>query len=123
MALGAIPAYSTLPRGFSPDTAESLPFVVFPHGGPHARDFRRFHWSAQMLANAGYGVLQMNFRGYGVAFETAGRNWGGLMIDDVIDGAQWLVWSPKKRICSFCGYAAMMSVAREPERFSLRGQP
>ena len=46
-----------------------------------------------MLANAGYGVLQMNFRGstgYGVAFEKAGRNqWG--IDDDVIDGAQWLV--------------------------------
>ena len=45
-----------------------------------------------MLANAGYGILQMNFRGstgYGAAFEKAGRNqWGGVMINDVIDGAE-----------------------------------
>ena len=123
-----IPAYLTLPRGLTPDTAKSLPFVVLPHGGPHARDFRRFDWMAQMLANAGYGVLQMNFRGstgYGVAFEKAGRNqWGGVMVNDVTDGAAWLAsqgMATQQRICvvgsSFGGYAAMMSVAKEPKQF------
>jgi dipeptidyl aminopeptidase/acylaminoacyl peptidase len=84
-----IPAYVTLPHGLTPDSAEALPFVVLPHGGPHARDFRRFDWMAQMLANAGYGVLQMNFRGstgHGVAFEKAGRKeWGQAMVNDVTD--------------------------------------
>jgi len=58
-----IPAYLTLPNGMSPESARELPFVVLPHGGPHARDFRRFDWLAQTLANEGYGVLQTNFRG------------------------------------------------------------
>lgn len=123
-----IPAYLTLPRGLTPDTAKSLPFVVFPHGGPHARDFRRFDWMAQMLAHAGYGILQMNFRGstgYGVAFEKAGRNqWGGVMINDVIDGAEWLSskgLADTSRLCvvgaRFGGYASMMSVVKEPKLF------
>ena len=123
-----IPAYLTLPHGLTPDTAKSLSFVVSPHGGPHARDFRRFDWMAQMLANAGYGVLQMNFRGstgYGIAFEKAGRNqWGGVMVNDVIDGAAWLAsngLANASRICvvgaSFGGYASMMSVAKEPALF------
>ena len=123
-----IPAYLTLPRGLRPDTARSLPFVVLPHGGPHARDFRRFDWMAQMLANAGYGVLQMNFRGstgYGVAFEKAGRNqWSGVMTNDVIDGAEWLAsngLADASRLCvvgaSFGGFASMMSVAKAPALF------
>ena len=81
-----------------------------------------------MLANAGYGVLQMNFRGstgYGIAFEKAGRNqWGGVMVNDVIDGAAWLAsngLANASRICvvgaSFGGYASMMSVAKEPALF------
>ena len=123
-----IPGYLTLPRGLTPDTAKSLPFVVLPHGGPHVRDFRRFDWMAQMLANAGYGVLQMNFRGstgYGVAFEKAGRNQSAeVIINDVIDGAEWLAskgLADANRLCvvggGFGGYAAMMSVVKEPNRF------
>ena len=83
-----------------------------------------------MLANAGYGVLQMNFRGstgYGIAFEKAGRNqWGGVMVNDVIDGAAWLAsngLANASRICvvgaSFGGYASMMSVAKRARAFSV----
>lgn len=71
---------------------------MLPHAGPHARGFRQFHWQAQMLANAGYGVLQTNFRGsagYGIAFERAGRQqWGQVILDDINDGAQWLMPQP-----------------------------
>jgi dipeptidyl aminopeptidase/acylaminoacyl peptidase len=123
-----IPAYLTLPHGHSPDSARALPFVVLPHGGPHARDFRRFDWLAQMLAAAGYGVLQMNFRGstgYGVDFERAGQgNWGKAMINDVTDGTNWLIaqgFADAKRLCiagaSFGGYAAMISAVREPRLY------
>ena len=114
-----IPAYLTLPHGLSPKSARKLPFVVLPHGGPHARDFRRFDWMAQMLANQGYGVMQMNFRGstgYGIAFEKAGRRqWGGVMLDDINDSTQWLInnaLAEPTRICivgqALGGYAAMM---------------
>lgn len=123
-----IPAYVTLPHGLTPDSAEALPFVVLPHGGPHARDFRRFDWMAQMLANAGYGVLQMNFRGstgHGVAFEKAGRKeWGQAMVNDVTDGAQWLIaqgLADSRRMCivgaSFGGYVTMLSAVREPSLY------
>ena len=123
-----IPAYLTLPNGMSPESARELPFVVLPHGGPHARDFRRFDWLAQMLANEGYGVLQMNFRGstgYGADFEQAGRKqWATVMIDDITDGAKWLVdrgMANPERMCvvgaSFGGYAAMMSVVKEPRLY------
>ena len=123
-----IPAYLTLPNGMSPESARELPFVVLPHGGPHARDFRRFDWLAQMLANEGYGVLQMNFRGstgYGADFEQAGRKqWATVMIDDITDGAKWLVdrgMANPERMCvvgaSFGGYAAMMSLVKEPRLY------
>ena len=123
-----IPAYLTLPYGLSPESADKLPFVVLPHGGPHARDFRRFDCMAQMLANQGYGVIQMNFRGstgYGVAFERAGRKqWGNVMLNDINDATRWLVaeaLAEPSRICilgeAFGGYAAMMSAVQNPDLY------
>ena len=123
-----IPAYLTLPHGLSPESADKLPFVVLPHGGPHARDFRRFDWMAQMLAYEGYGVIQMNFRGstgYGVAFEKAGRKqWGDVMLNDINDATRWLVdnaLAEPSRICIvgevFGGYAAMMSAVKHPDLY------
>ena len=123
-----IPAYVTLPKGMPLETARELPFVLLPHGGPHARDFRRFDWFAQMLANAGYGVLQTNFRGstgYGVAFERAGRQqWGQVMLDDITDATRWLIEekiAAADQICilgeAFGGYAALMSAVKTPELY------
>ena len=119
-----IPGYLTLPYGVSLETARNLPFVIHPHGGPHARDFKRFDWLVQMLASQGYGVLQMNFRGstgYGLAFEEAGyRQWGQAMQDDITDGTRWIIdeeMADPRRICimggSYGGYAALMGVAKE----------
>lgn len=124
----AIPAYVTLPHGLTLGLARNLPFVVLPHGGPHARDFRRFDWLALMLANAGYGVLQMNFRGstgQGAVFEKAGYGeWGGAMVNDVTDGSRWLVsqgLADPERMCivgaSFGGYVTLMSAVREPNQY------
>ena len=123
-----IPAYVTLPQGRTLDEAPSLPFVVYPHGGPHARSYYGFDWTVQMLASQGYGVLQMNFRGstgYGQAFQRAGeKQWGQAMQDDVTDGTRWLVESglaDPDRICllggSYGGYAALMGSVREPELY------
>ena len=123
-----IPGYLTLPNGVSLEDAKQLPFVIHPHGGPHARDFKRFDWLVQMLTNQGYGVLQMNFRGstgYGLGFEEAGRKqWGQAMQDDITDGTQWLIdqgIADPKRICimggSYGGYAALMGAAKEADLY------
>ncbi|MEI6641131.1 MAG: S9 family peptidase [Novosphingobium sp.] len=108
----------TLPPGRKP---AGLPVVIFPHGGPAARDYPGFDWWAQALASRGYAVLQPNFRGstgYGPAFRRAGYGqWGRKMQSDVSDGlaalaAQGIV--DPKRACimgaSYGGYAALAGV-------------
>ncbi|WP_434030918.1 alpha/beta hydrolase family protein [[Pseudomonas] boreopolis] len=118
--------YMTLPRGA---VAKHLPMVVMPHGGPYdVFDTWSFDTEAQMLAQAGYAVLQINFRGsgnYGRAFTHAGgRQWGGTMQDDVTDATRWAIqqgYADPGRICiygaSYGGYAALMGVAKEPSLY------
>ena len=124
-----IPAYVTLPPTVN-DTAsiKKLPFIVFPHGGPYARDTKRFDYMAQFFASRGYGVLQMNFRGstgYGEQFAEAGRKDWGVMRSDALDGAKWLVekgYADPDRMCmggwSFGGYTALMNGVENPDMFS-----
>jgi len=87
-----IPGYLTLPPG---KTIEDGPFptILNPHGGPETRDTAVFDWWAQAYAHAGYAVIQPNFRGsfgYGAAFRDAGfGEFGGKMVDDVIDAIAW----------------------------------
>src|SRR5205814_10171671 len=67
-------SYLTLPAGVEP---KNLPLVLFPHGGPVARDSYGFDPVAQLLANRGYAVLQVNFRGstgFGQKFFNAGNH-------------------------------------------------
>lgn len=123
-----IPAYVTLPTKVR-DTAQikDLPFIVLPHGGPYARDYKTFDWMAQLFASQGYGVLQMNFRGstgYGGAFERAGREDWTLIQNDVEDGTRYLIekgYADPDRICiagwSFGGYAALMGAANDPDLY------
>jgi dipeptidyl aminopeptidase/acylaminoacyl peptidase len=79
-----IPGYLTLPKGVA---AKNLPAIIFPHGGPWARDTWEYDGLAQFLANRGYAVLQPNFRastGYGKKFLNAGnKQWGEKMQDDL----------------------------------------
>lgn len=123
-----IPAYVTLPSGHDTSSAKNLPFVVLPHGGPHARNFLRFDWLAQLIASRGYGVLQMNFRGstgYGADFFEAGaKQWGQAMQDDITDGTHWLIeqgLANPQKICiaggSYGGYAALMGLVKEPQLY------
>ncbi|WP_019029706.1 alpha/beta hydrolase family protein [Colwellia piezophila] len=116
--------YLTLPNGKD----KNLPTVVLPHGGPQARDYWGYHPQVQMLANAGYAVIQVNFRGstgYGKTFEEAGfHKWGTKIQDDIILAANYAVQqgiSDKNRLClmgtSFGGYSALQSAIREPELF------
>lgn len=114
--------YLTLPKG----AGKRLPTVVMPHGGPFGIvDAWRFDDQAQMLAAAGYGVLQVNYRGSGGRgrqFEQAGaRQWGLAMQDDVADATRWAIaqgFADPQRICiygaSYGAFAALMGAAREP---------
>ncbi len=108
----------TLPPGRK---VANLPVVIFPHGGPGARDYPGFDWWAQAFASRGYAVLQPNFRGstgYGAAFRRAGYGqWGRKMQSDVSDGLAWLAAQgivDSKRACimgaSYGGYAALAGV-------------
>ncbi|NKB97339.1 MAG: prolyl oligopeptidase family serine peptidase [Pseudomonadales bacterium] len=123
-----IPGYVTLPKDLGLDDKPNIPFVVHPHGGPHARDFERFDWLVQMMVARGYGVLQLNFRGstgYGLEFLNAGKKeWGQAMQDDITDGTNWLVeqgLADGERLCivggSYGGYAAAMGLAKEPDLY------
>ena len=118
----AIPAYLTIPKDREPT---GLPAVVLPHGGPHVRDTGGFDWLTQFLVSRGYVVLQPNYRGsegYGYSYERAGRKqWGGLMQDDVDDGAKWLVSEgivDADRIAiaggSYGAYSAAMGLIKSP---------
>jgi len=117
--------YITRPLGAK---GKALPMVVMPHGGPFAHDGWGFDTQTQMLAAAGYAVLQVNFRGsdnYGRAFEQAGaQQWGGAMQDDVTDATRWAIqqgYADADRICiygaSYGGYAALMGAAKEPSLY------
>ena len=117
--------YLTRPIG----KKESLPTIIYPHGGPHGvKDKWRFEWDTQLLVNRGYAVLQLNFRGssgYGHAFQKAGYGqWGAAMQDDLTDATLQLIEqgiADKNRICiygaSYGGYAALMGVIREPDLY------
>lgn len=120
--------YLTLPAA-QPDKEDTLPsLVVMVHGGPHqsgTRDFWDYDSEVQMLANRGHAVLQINFRGsdgYGQNFIESGyRQWGGKMIEDIIDATRWTIdnkYVDGDRICiygaSYGGYAALMAAAKSP---------
>jgi len=116
----------TVPNG---SNGKSLPMVLLPHGGPFGeQDVWGFDSQTQMLAKAGYAVLQVNFRGsggYGRAFRHAGANeWGGKMQDDLTDATRWAIQqgiADPGRICiyggSYGGYASLMGVAKEPSLY------
>jgi dipeptidyl aminopeptidase/acylaminoacyl peptidase len=121
-----IHGYLTLPKGRE---AKKLPVVVNPHGGPWARDEWGYNPEVQFLANRGYAVLQMNFRGsigYGRKFwEASFGQWGLAMQDDVADGVAWLVAegiADPKRVCiyggSYGGYATLMGLVRHPDLYA-----
>jgi dipeptidyl aminopeptidase/acylaminoacyl peptidase len=121
-----IPAFLTLPKGVP---ATGLPAIVFPHGGPWARDAWGFNNYAQFFANRGYAVLQPNFRGstgYGKKFLNAGnKQWGDKMQDDVTWGVKYLVAqgiADPKRVGitggSYGGYATLAGVAFTPDLYA-----
>ena len=122
----AIHGYLTLPKDME---AKNIPVVVNPHGGPWARDGWGFNPEVQLLANRGYGVLQMNYRGstgYGKEFWLKGsKQWGKTMQDDITDGVQWLIKegiADPKRVGiyggSYGGYATLAGVTFTPDLYA-----
>jgi dipeptidyl aminopeptidase/acylaminoacyl peptidase len=118
-------SYLTLPVGVEP---KNLPLVLTVHGGPWARDSWGYNAQAQWLANRGYAVLQVNYRGstgFGKKFVHAGnREWAAKMHDDLIDAVQWAVKegiADPKRVAifggSYGGYAALVGAAFTPDVF------
>src|SRR6202022_142297 len=121
-----INGYLTLPKGRTP---KNLPVVVNPHGGPWGRDEWGFDPETQFLANRGFAVLQMNFRGstgYGRKFwEASFKQWGKAMQDDVTDGVNWLISqgiADPKRVAiyggSYGGYAVLAGITKAPDLYA-----
>ncbi len=122
-----LPSYLTLPLGIEP---KRLALVLMVHGGPWARDDWGYNAQAQWLANRGYAVLQVNFRGstgFGKAFLNAGNEeWGvGAMQHDLTDAVRWAIEqgiADPERVCiyggSYGGYATLAGLAFTPELYA-----
>ncbi len=106
----------------------NLPTVLLVHGGPWSRDSWGYNEEVQLLANRGYAVIQVNFRGssgYGKNFMNAGdKEWGGKMHQDILDAVNYAVeqgWTDKDRVgiygASYGGYEALISAAFSSDVF------
>ncbi len=121
----AIHGYLTMPIGVT----KNAPTVLLVHGGPWARDSYGYSGLVQLLANRGYAVLQVNFRGstgYGKKFLNAGdREWAGTMHNDLLDAKAWAVkegYTDPKRVAimggSYGGYATLVGLTFTPDEFA-----
>jgi dipeptidyl aminopeptidase/acylaminoacyl peptidase len=125
--------YLTLPTWRDPDgdgrPDAPLPMVLTVHGGPWARDSWGFDSTHQWLANRGYAVMSVNFRGstgFGKEFVNAANGeWGKKMHDDLLDAVKWAVdqrVADAKKVAivggSYGGYAALVGLTFTPEVFA-----
>lgn len=117
--------YLTLPKG---EKTKNLPVVVMPHSSSEVRNSWGYNSEVQFLANRGYAVFQVNFRGtkgYGKKFWTSGfKQWGAKMQDDITDGVRWLISegiADPKRIAiygySFGGFSALHGLFNRPDLY------
>jgi dipeptidyl aminopeptidase/acylaminoacyl peptidase len=124
-------SYLSLPRWLDDDgrPPEPLPMVLLVHGGPWARDHSGYEPTHQLLANRGYAVLSVNFRGstgFGKSFVNAGNHeWAGKMHDDLIDAVEWAVEqgiARRDQVAimggSYGGYATLVGLTFTPEVFA-----
>jgi len=119
-----IHAYITYPK----NKRKNSPVVVLVHDGPNRRSEWGFDPEVQFLANRGYTVFQVNYRGsvgYGKDFWTSGfKEWGGKIQSDITDGVAWLIHqgiADKEKIAimgtGFGGYSALYAAAFNPSLY------
>ena len=119
-------SYLTLPPGIPP---KNLPLVLLVHGGPWFRDHDDYDHEVQLLANRGYAVLQVNYRGstgFGIDFLNAGTHqWGLGTQEDLYDAVQWAIdqkIADPKRIASMGwsggGFATLRALEMRPDLFA-----
>ena len=122
----SLPAFLSLPKGVD----GPAPLVVLVHGGPASHTIWEYNDEVQFLANRGYGVLSVNYRGstgYGRKFQQAGYGeYGEKVQDDIIDAAKWAIAegiADKKAMAvmgaSFGGYSAARIMTRNPGFFKV----
>jgi dipeptidyl aminopeptidase/acylaminoacyl peptidase len=126
-------SYITFPTGTKLDTAgkpdHPSPLILYVHGGPNARDVWGFNATHQWLANRGYTVVSVNYRGstgFGKNFiNAANKEWGGKMHDDLIDTVNWAVankLTDADKIAimggSYGGYATLVGITMTPDIFA-----
>lgn len=126
-------AYLTLPREADPEgdarPSQPVPLVLSVHGGPWARESWGLDPEHQWLANRGYAVLSVNFRGstgFGKGFVNAGnKEWAAKMHDDLLDAVDWAVRegiARRDKVCimggSYGGYAALVGLTFTPTVFA-----
>ena len=122
----SISGYLTIPKGTD---GRRLPMVLKVHGGPWLRDYWGFDSDTQFLANRGYAVLEVNFRGsggFGKSFMEKGyRELGGKMQDDLIDAVDWAIaegYADPEKVAiygrSYGGYAALVGLTKTPGKFA-----
>ncbi|MES3022948.1 MAG: S9 family peptidase [Pseudomonadota bacterium] len=126
-------SYLTLPKDTKPKSggkpAKPVPMVLLVHGGPWARDGYGYNSTHQWLANRGYAVLSVNFRGstgFGKKFTSGGdMQWGRKMHDDLLDAVDWAVAqgvTTRDKVAimggSYGGYATLAGLAFTPDRFA-----
>lgn len=125
-------SYLTLPKAADANADgkadKPSPLVLLVHGGPWGRDQYGYAGYPQWLANRGYAVLSVNYRGsagFGKSFIGAGdREWAGKMHDDLIDAVDWAVKqgvTTKDQVAimggSYGGYATLVGVTFTPDAF------
>ncbi|HEX4128817.1 MAG TPA: S9 family peptidase [Pirellulales bacterium] len=125
--------YLSLPKGADPQNkgrpSVPLPMVLDVHGGPWARDDWGYNAQHQLLANRGYAVLSVNFRGstgFGKEFlNAANKQWYGTMHDDLIDAVEYCVKekiADPKRVAimggSYGGFATLVGMTKTPDTFA-----
>ena len=126
-------SYLSLPKGADPSgsgkAAKPVPLVLLVHGGPWARDNYGYRGYHQWLANRGYAVLSVNFRGstgFGKTFISKGDlQWGRKMHDDLLDAVDWAVKNgvtTRDKVAimggSYGGYATLAGLAFTPTAFA-----